>query len=178
MKFAGTCVYVDDVAAVLDFYRRAFGFETRYFDEAVQYGELDTGATVLSFASHQFAAALMPGAYVRPANGQSAGVEVGFLVADVPAAFARAVSAGAVGLAEPKEMPWGQTVAYLRSIEGTLIGLNTPMVLDILEERLGPPPAALAAAVRACKEPLRHREMLGVATRAASFEEFRRDAGL
>ena len=31
------------------------------------------------------------------------------------------------GYAEPKVMPWGQTVADVRSVEGTLIGLCTPM---------------------------------------------------
>jgi len=37
-----SCIFVDDVPAALDFYRRALGLETRFFDEALQYGELDT----------------------------------------------------------------------------------------------------------------------------------------
>ena len=125
--FGGTAIYVDDVPAALDFYRRALGFETRFFDEALQYGELQTGSTTLAFASHRLGAMLMPGAYVRPESGQPSGVEVAFLTPDVPAAFARAVAAGAAPLAEPKVMPWGATVAYLRGIEGTLIGLSTPV---------------------------------------------------
>ena len=56
-----------------------------------------------------------------------AGVEIGFLTLDVPAAFSQAVAAGAVPLAEPKVMPWGATVAYLQSPEGTIVGLSTPM---------------------------------------------------
>ena len=36
----------------LDFYKKAFGFETRFLHESEQYGELDTGETVLAFASH------------------------------------------------------------------------------------------------------------------------------
>lgn len=132
MKFAGPCLYVDDVPAVLDFYRRAFGIGTRLFDEAAQFAELDTGGApgtppVLAFASHQTVELLMPGVYVRPASGGPSGAEVAFYTDDVPAAFARAVGAGAVALAEPKVMPWGQTVAYLRSVEGTIIGLCTPM---------------------------------------------------
>jgi predicted enzyme related to lactoylglutathione lyase len=133
MGLAGTCLYVDDVPAVLDFYRRAFGFGTRFFDEALQFAELDTGGApgtppLLAFASHQCGEALMPSGYVRPAGGGPAGVEVAFYTADVPAALARAVGAGAVVIAEPKVMPWGQTVAYVRSVEGTLIGLCTSMV--------------------------------------------------
>jgi catechol 2,3-dioxygenase-like lactoylglutathione lyase family enzyme len=126
-KFGGTAIYVDDVPATLDFYRRALGFETRFYDEALQYGELDTGSTTVAFASHRFGAMLMPGAYTRPEMGQPSGVELAFLTSDVPAAFARAVAAGATPLAEPKVMPWGATVAYLRGVDGTLIGLSTPV---------------------------------------------------
>jgi uncharacterized glyoxalase superfamily protein PhnB len=54
-------------------------------------------------------------------------VELAFLTRDVPAAFAQAISAGAVPLAEPKIMPWGATVAYLRAPEGTILGLSTPV---------------------------------------------------
>lgn len=126
LKFAGVAVYVDDVRLVLDFYHRAFGFRTRFFDEAFDYGELDAGETGVAFASHKTGEMLMPGRFVQPQSGQPSTVEFAFFTSDVPAAFARAVDAGAVPLAEPKLMPWGMTVAYLRSIEGTLIGLSTP----------------------------------------------------
>ena len=46
MKFWGTVLYVDDVPAVMDFYRRVFGLETRFYDEALQFAEsLDAGVT-------------------------------------------------------------------------------------------------------------------------------------
>jgi lactoylglutathione lyase len=127
IKFGGVVLYVENVCAALDFYGRAFGFKTRFFDEALQFGELETGDSVVAFASHQLGEMLMPGTYVRPADGHPAGVEIAFLVPDVPMAFAKAVAAGAVPLAQPKTMPWGQTVAYVRSLEGTIIGLATPM---------------------------------------------------
>ena len=127
VKFGGTALYVQDVRSALDFYQRAFGFKTRFFDEALQYGELETGNTVVAFASHQLGEMLMPGAYMRPVNGQPAGFEIAFLAEDVAAAFAKAIAAGAVPLAEPKTMPWGATVAYLRAPEGTMIGLSTPV---------------------------------------------------
>src|SRR4051794_22306778 len=99
MKLAGTCVYVDDLPAALDFYRRAFGLGTRLRDEPNGYAELDTGGApgmppVLAFATHKAGEMMMPGAYA-PAPGGPAGVEVAFYVTDVPAAFARAVAAGA-----------------------------------------------------------------------------------
>ena len=128
MKFGGTVVYVDDVPAALDFYQRAFGFETRFFDETYGYGELETGGPPVAFASHRLGEMLMPGGYVRPGNDHyESGVEIAFLTSDVPVAFAKAVGAGARAVAEPKIMPWGATVAYVRSAEGTLIGLSTPV---------------------------------------------------
>jgi lactoylglutathione lyase len=128
MKFEATAVFVEDVRAVLDFYRRAFGFETRHFDEALGYGELQTGDTLLAFVSHQLGGRVLPGGYLRPdPGGQPFGIYVAFLTPDVPAAFAKAVGAGAVVVAEPKVMPWGQTVAHVRGIDGTLIELCSPI---------------------------------------------------
>ena len=87
MKFAGTVLYVDDVPAVMDFYRRVFGLETRFYDEALQFAELETGSAPLMIASHQLGEMLMPVQYRRPEDGQPCGVEVAFMTSDVPAAF-------------------------------------------------------------------------------------------
>src|SRR5262245_16094330 len=96
LKYAGTAIYVDDVPAALDFYWRAFGLKTRFFDESLQYGELETGGSLVAFGSHQLGDMLMPG---RHAYGPPVGVEIAFFTPDVPAAFAKAVAAGAVPLA-------------------------------------------------------------------------------
>ena len=37
------------------------------------------------------------------------------------------VAAGAAVVTAPYAVPWGQTVAYVRSVEGTIIGLCTPL---------------------------------------------------
>lgn len=126
MKFGSTVLFVDDVPAVLEFYRRAFGFETLFYDEDYQFGELDAAGAVLGFGSHGCGERMMPGGYRRPEGGQPAGVEVAFFTPDVEAVYARAIAAGAAPVAEPRVMPWGQTVAYVRSIEGTIVGLCTP----------------------------------------------------
>jgi uncharacterized glyoxalase superfamily protein PhnB len=81
---------------------------------------------VLMFAAHSTGTLFMP-SYQRPANGQPSGVEIAFYTNDVAAAFAKAVAEGAAVVAEPKTMSWGQTVAYVRAIEGTFIGICTPM---------------------------------------------------
>ena len=127
LKFGGNAIFVDDVRSVLDFYRRAFGFETRFFDPEYEYGELDAGGPYLGIASHKLGRVLMPGRYVPTvAAHDSFAMEVGLVTSDVAGAFARAVNEGAAVVTEPKVMPWGATVAYVRSVEGTLIVLCTP----------------------------------------------------
>ncbi len=126
LKYGGTAIYVNNVPAALNFYHRAFGFKTRFFDEALQYGELETGGNVVAFASHSLGEMLMPGRYDRSETGKPSGVELAFLTSDVPAAFKAAIAAGAGPLAEPKVMSWGATVAYLLDPQGTVVGLSTP----------------------------------------------------
>ncbi|NJK60286.1 MAG: VOC family protein [Oscillatoriales cyanobacterium SM2_1_8] len=110
----------------MEFYHQAFGFETRFYDQDYEFGELDAGGAVLGFGSHRCGERMMPNGYTPPANGQPSGVEIAFYTPDVSEAFEKAIGAGAVAVAEPKLMPWGQTVAYVRSVEGTIIGLCTP----------------------------------------------------
>ncbi len=128
MKFAYTIVYVNSVPDTLNFYLRAFGFDTRYLHESGEYGELETGATVLAFASHAMGEMNLGGRYQKtdPA-ALPLGVELAFVTEDVSAAYTKAIDAGAVAIKEPMQKPWGQTVAYVRSQEGSLIELCSPI---------------------------------------------------
>lgn len=130
MNFAYTLVYVADVAASLAFFERAFGLKTRFLHESGAYGEVDTGAsgTTLAFVDHATARDSVQHDYVpADASPQPLGMEIGFTVVDVPAAYDRAVAAGARPLAAPVTKPWGQTVAYVRCPDGTLVELCTAM---------------------------------------------------
>ena len=131
MQFGGTVLYVDHVQAVVDFYRRAFGLELRFFDEALGFAELETGGSCLAIAAHSLGEMLMPNGYQRSADGRPTGVEIAFLTDDVPVAFTRAIAEGASPVSAPRQMPWGLEVAYVRAPEGTIIGFSEP-----------PPPAA------------------------------------
>jgi len=130
MKFAYTIIYVPDVPTSLHFFEAAFGLGTRFLHESGAYGELDTGAngTVLAFVDHATARDSVQHDYVRADQSAAPlGMEIGFTVDDVPAAFARAVAAGATALAAPTAKPWGQTVAYVRCPDGSLVELCTRM---------------------------------------------------
>src|SRR5215472_3013985 len=126
MQFGGTVLYVDQVSPVVDFYRRAFGLNVRFFDEALGFAELETGGSMLAIATHALGEMLMPNQYLRPANGQPAGIEIAFITLDVPASFAKAIAEGATPITTPRRMPWGLEVAYVRAPEGTLIGFSEP----------------------------------------------------
>jgi len=128
MEFGYTIVYVQDVAASLGFFERAFGLKRRFLHGSGAYGELDTGTTKLAFAQHEVARGNLGHDYVAAdRSSKPLGIEIGLLTADVPAACEQATAAGATLLAAPQTKPWGQTVAYVRTPDGTLVELCTPM---------------------------------------------------
>jgi lactoylglutathione lyase len=123
-------LYVNDVAASLAFYEKAFGLAKRFFhdDNGKAYGELETGATRLAFVSLALAKEHLKQEIVAAAPDKPPlGVEIALTTPDVPALFKRAVTAGATAISEPATKPWGQTVAYLRDNSGYLVELCTPM---------------------------------------------------
>jgi lactoylglutathione lyase len=126
MQFAYAIVYVADVAASLDFFERAFGMKRRFLHESGGYGELETGATALAFATHDVARTNVGSDHVAAdASALPLGMEVGLVTDDVAAACTRAVAAGARLLQAPATKAWGQTVAYVRCPDGTLVELCT-----------------------------------------------------
>jgi catechol 2,3-dioxygenase-like lactoylglutathione lyase family enzyme len=126
MRFGATVLYVNDVPAAIDFYRRAFGLALRFHDETLGFAELETGGCILALASHSVGELLMPGAYSPPEGGRPAGVEIGFFTDDVSGEFAKLIAAGAVPIAAPRRMPWGLEVAYASAPDGTILGLSEP----------------------------------------------------
>lgn len=128
MKYGYTIVYVASVKKTLEFYKNAFGFETRFLHESGEYGELETGETVLAFASHEMGEMNLQSDYLKgSASGKPFGVELAFVTENVEAAYKKAVAAGAIALKEPKPKPWGQIVGYVRAIDGSLIELCSPI---------------------------------------------------
>ena len=127
MQFGYTILYVADVAATVAFYEAAFGLARRFIHESKLYAELETGSTVLAFAGEAMAAA--NGAVVRlnRKTEDAAGFEVVFVTDDLAGAYDRAVTAGAMPVSAPAVKPWGQTVAYVRDLNGCLVELCTPV---------------------------------------------------
>ena len=124
LKFGSTVIYVDDLQSVVEFYREAFDLQPRFYDPDAGFAEIGPDG-FLAFAAHRAGELMMPGVYAR-AGSQITGVEVAFYTESVNEAYERALRAGATDLIAPRQMPWGQTVAFVRSIEGTILGFATP----------------------------------------------------
>lgn len=125
MKFKYSILYVKDVPQTLTFYKAAFGMETRFLHEGKDYGELETGQTTLAFAALD----LMTQMGKSPAKADAGHpvFELAFETDDVTAALEQALTAGAILVQEPKQQPWGQTIAYVSDANGFLIEICTPV---------------------------------------------------
>lgn len=128
VKYGYTIVYVASVEKTLEFYKNAFGFEVRFLHESKDYGELETGETVLAFASHEMGEMNLNGKYSKGNTSENPfGIELAFVTENVEAAYKKAIAAGAIPLKEPTQKPWGQVVGYVRAIDGSLIELCSPV---------------------------------------------------
>jgi catechol 2,3-dioxygenase-like lactoylglutathione lyase family enzyme len=127
MELGWVIVYVRDPRSSVDFYERAFGLERRFVHESGEFAELDTGGTRLSFATLELGDATAGGVPPGDPAGRPANFEIALTTDDVAGAVARARDAGAAVVKEPELKPWGQTVAYVRDPDGTLIEVCTPV---------------------------------------------------
>jgi lactoylglutathione lyase len=128
VNFAYTILYVEDVARSMAFYESAFGLVRRFLHESGDYGELETGGTALAFAANDLAMTNFPNGFIRNDRANPpAGIEIGLTSDDVAATFAQAMAAGAIVLLAPTVKPWGQTVAYVRDLDGVLVEICSPM---------------------------------------------------
>jgi PhnB protein len=105
---------IDDVAAALEFYPRAFGAKERARlempDGSVAHGELelDSGALLT------LGAAIEAFGLVAPDKDKPVQVAITLSVPDVDAAYGRALDAGATSMAEPADQFHGDRTAAVR----------------------------------------------------------------
>lgn len=86
------------------------------------------GRTSIAFASKELANSNLSDGFTHSTlEHKPFGIELGFITDKLPESYAQALQYGAIVVQEPKQKPWGQTVAYLRDIDGFLIELCTPI---------------------------------------------------
>ena len=128
LKFAYTIFYVQDVIKTIEFYEKAFGFKRTFVADTAEFGQLDTGGTALSFATIDLITNEIPGGFIASdIKKQPLGMEVAFATEHVEQVYQLAIDAGALEVSRPAVKPWGQTVGYVRDINGFLVEICTPV---------------------------------------------------
>jgi len=127
VKLGYTILYVKDVPRAVAFYEDAFGLSRKFVHEAGMYAEMDTGATTLAFVAFGIAKSNLPCGFRENHPEQlPSGFDIALVTDDVPAAYDRALTAGAIGVSAPASKPWGQIVAFVRDKDGIIVELCSP----------------------------------------------------
>lgn len=126
MRLKYTILYVNDVPKTLEFYQQAFGFKVKMLHESKDYGELDTGETILSFSSLRLMTEL--GKFPSQPRKEAPTFEIAFETDNVQQALDRAVNAGATLVQDIRKEPWGQTTSYVSDLDNFLVEICSPVV--------------------------------------------------
>ncbi|WP_404304997.1 VOC family protein [Neorhodopirellula lusitana] len=129
MKLGYIILYVPKVADAVAFYEKAFGMTCRFRHggEEGDYAEMQTGETVLAFASETLADSHGFAYRKTSVSGDAPSIEIALVSEDVAGAFDTAITAGAIAVSQPAEKPWGQTVSYVRDNNGYLVEICSPV---------------------------------------------------
>ncbi|MBL4603453.1 MAG: VOC family protein [Emcibacteraceae bacterium] len=125
MKFKYTILYVRNVEETVAFFENAFGLNRLMIHESGDYGELDTGSTKLCFSSLDLMKGF--GKSVSLPDPSLPNFEIAFETDNVREALAKSLDAGAELIQDVEQMPWGQTISYVRDINGFLIEICSPV---------------------------------------------------
>jgi uncharacterized glyoxalase superfamily protein PhnB len=130
MQFRHAAFVVRDVPATVACYQRAFGFSLRFMHPSQGYAELNTGETLLSFIGEAFLESddLFGGMAIRQNRRELAPIAslMALVTQELEADWKRALEAGCTVIKSPEPKPWGQTVGYLRDLDGIIVESATP----------------------------------------------------
>ncbi|WP_314244768.1 VOC family protein [Empedobacter tilapiae] len=128
VKLGYTILYVSDVEKSIEFYEKAFGFNRKFITPENDYGELSTGETTISFVSKDLANSNLKNGFIESSQLEKPfGIELALITDDVQKVIDRAIELGALVAEEAIQKPWGQTVSYIRDIDGFLLEICTPI---------------------------------------------------
>jgi lactoylglutathione lyase len=123
-----TIIYVKNVTLAIEFYEKAFGVERIFISPEGDYGELNTGSTVLAFANMELGNTNIKAGFIASKlEDKTLGIELAFVSENIKETWNQALEAGATVLEEIETKPWGQDVGYLRDPDGVLIEVCTPV---------------------------------------------------
>lgn len=126
MKLDGVGIFVNDMAAMVRFYRDVLGFEITEGEDAVNVYLVKDGTLFMLYERKNFEKMTSRKyEYLKGLNGH---YEIALYVdtfEEVDAQFARATALGAQPVLEPTTEPWGQRTCYIADPEGNLIEIGS-----------------------------------------------------
>ena len=126
MRLDGFGLLVDDMGAMIRFYRDVLGFEIKEAEDTSNVCLIKDSTLFLLYGRKDFETLTnRKYEYVKGLNGH---FELALYVdtyEEVDAAFADAVSKGAEPVLEPTTEPWGQRTCYIADPEGNLIEIGS-----------------------------------------------------
>lgn len=126
MRLDGFGLLVNDMAAMIRFYRDVLGIEIREPEDTSNVYLVKDGTLFLLYGRKDFEELTHHRYdYVKGLNGHS---EIALYVdtfEEVDAAFRNAVANGAKPVLEPETEPWGQRTCYIADPEGNLLEIGS-----------------------------------------------------
>ena len=126
MKLDGFGLFVEDMPAMIRFYRDVLGFEIAEGEDAENVYLVKDGTLFMLYERKNFEQMTSRKYdYVKGLNGH---FEIALYVdtfEDVDVEYAKAVEKGARPVLEPTTEPWGQRTCYIADPEGNLIEIGS-----------------------------------------------------
>jgi len=126
MRLDGMGIFVNDMAAMVRFYRDVLGFEITEGEDAVNVYLVKDGTLFMLYERKNFEKMTSRKyEYLKGINGH---YEIALYVdtfEEVDAQYARVTALGAQPILEPTTEPWGQRTCYIADPEGNLIEIGS-----------------------------------------------------
>lgn len=121
VRLVSTVLYVEDVGRAVAFYETAVGFRCRLRDDRGLYADLETGGSTLALIARRSAEQESAPRMDVSVPGPPPPIELAVEVEDVAGAVERAVESGAELVRSPETKYWGQTIGFVRDLDGHVI---------------------------------------------------------
>ena len=126
MKLDGFGIFVEDMAAMIRFYRDVLGFEIKESEDTSNVYLVKDGTLFLLYGRKDFEKMTSRKyEYVKGLNGH---FEIALYVDtfdEVDAVYDRVIKQGATSVLAPTTEPWGQRTCYIADPEGNLIEIGS-----------------------------------------------------
>ena len=126
MKLDGFGIFVNDMGAMIRFYRDVLGFEIKEDENAGNVYLIKDGTLFMLYPRKSFEK--MVNRRFDYLNGVNGHYELALYVdtfEEVDREYEKAVSKGAVSVLAPTDEPWGQRTCYIADPEGNLIEIGS-----------------------------------------------------